>query len=401
MMSAARPILRTGSGARGLRIPTRVSMREEPVVGKDAWTALFASALLFASLGVAYGRSATSGAGLTDAAAAWLASLDADQRRETLYEFDDEERFDLRLAPFRLEGLRRDRMTQEQWQGWRRVLATTLSETGLRKVETVMSLERELEESLLQRVLDPFIALGEGRYRVAMFGEPVPGRGWGFRFDGHHVSLNWTVAPDGTVSTFPRFLGSQPREIPDGSERAGLRALAEEEDAADALLDALEPELRSRAELPFDTGWGVFGDRALFLGAGRRIDLEAPVGLPRADMKPSQGRLLDALIETYLAHLSSRERVARRAAIDAAGRGELHFAWAGSLTPGESGYYRIQGPTLLIEFDNTGDEADHVHTLMRDVEADFGRDLLGEHRALYHAPTAFIADHRVGSNIAP
>lgn len=333
---------------------------------------------------------------LTGAAAAWLASLDEAQRGEALYAFEDDERFDLRLAPIWLEGLRRDAMSEEQWDGWRRVLATTLSAEGLRQVETVISLEREVgrrdRESFVGGVFGRF-AHGEDRYYVALFGEPGAGRPWGLRFDGHHVSLNWTVAADGSVSTTPEFLGAEPRRVPDGWERAGLRALAREEDAARSLWSALDADQRKRSELEFRLARGpAGGNRALFLGEGDRIDPGAPAGLARAQMSPEQGDLLDALVDTFLSRLARPLHEARGRTIDARGRDRLHFAWAGSFAPGEPVYYRVHGPTLVIEFDNTVAEADHVHSIVREIDGDFGRDLLAEHYERHHAPLALARE---------
>jgi hypothetical protein len=278
-------------------------------------------------------------------------------------------------------------MSAEQWESWLGVLRTALSEGGLRKVETIMSLEREVRErdgrtwvgSLLGGV-----AQGEQRYYVSLFGEPRAGSAWGARFDGHHVSLNWTVTADGAFT--PLFLGAEPREVPEGAPRAGLRALAEEEDRASALVATLDPLRRARAELEltyYASGPGLW-NRPLFLGEGERVDPAAPQGISRAELLPVQQALLDGLIDTFLANygreLAGAWRSTRR------GRDAIHFAFAGSLVRGEPGYYRVQGPTFLIEFDNTAREADHVHTILREFDGDFGRDLLADHYERAHAP---------------
>ena len=126
-------------------------------------------------------------------------------------------------------------------------------------------------------------------------------------------------------------------------------------------------------------------NRPLFLGEGPQVTRGAPRGIARADLDPAQQAALDALVATYYGNFSDAIAAERRAAIDAAGRDAIHFAWAGSLRPGEPGYYRVQGPTFLIEFDNTAPEADHVHAILREFDGDFGRDLLAEHYARDHA----------------
>ena len=325
---------------------------------------------------------------LTQRAHAWVASLDAEQRRDALYPFDDAERFDLRLAPFGLEGLRRDDMSEAQWQAWLEVLGTTLSPHGLQKAETIVSLEREVRQrdqaSLFGSLLGRFTH-GEQRYYVAIFGQPGEPGPWGLRLEGHHLSLNWTVSESGALALTPIFMGSEPREVPEGWERGGLRALPDEEDLALALWASLDPQQRRRAELPLRLASGPAGaNRSLFLGEGERVDPAAPQGVRRADLRPDQRRRLDALVRAYLANYRADLAASRWQAIEAAGAEDIHFAFAGSLTPGEPGYYRIQGPTLLIEWDDTLEAADHVHTIVRSFEGDFGRDLLAEHYATAH-----------------
>lgn len=323
------------------------------------------------------------------AAKEWLASLESSERRRTLYDLGDSERFDLRLAPILLEGLRGDRLTDAQWDGMLAILAGGLSQHGLAKVETIMSLEVEVErrdrEAGGLRSLARFIR-NPRRYYVALFGPPRSEAPFGLRVEGHHLSLNWTVLPDGAVSTTPFFLGSQPRELPFGSLRAGLRTLAEEEDQARALYRSLDPDQRARATLVLELATGLLGRRPMFIGEGPTARPAPPVGLRRADMPPAQADALDALIEVYLTNFAAEIAQERRLAIRAADPNQIHFAWAGEDLPDRPSYYRIQGPTFLIEFDDTVPDADHVHAIYREFEGDFGRDLLRAHYAQMHAP---------------
>lgn len=319
---------------------------------------------------------------LTRAGAAFLASLDAGQRESGRFPFASEERFDLRLVPFFLDGIRASDLDERQWRKLRAMLGATLGPEGLAKVETIMSLEREVarleRESWVRWPLHFF--RDPRRYFVALFGTPRDGEPWGFRFDGHHVSVNATVVPGAVPSATPLFLGSQPRQVPADWDRAGLRALAAEEDRARALYVSLPPPLRESATIPFRAG------RELFLGAGREVELEGPPrGLARGDMPPRLQAKLDALLEVYLGNLAPEIAAAERAGIEAAGRDRIHFAWAGSEAVGEPAYYRLQGPTFLVEYDDTLDGADHVHTIWRDRDGDFGEDLLARHYALAHA----------------
>lgn len=318
--------------------------------------------------------------------AAWLGTLDAGQRQEALYAFDDDERFDLRLAPFGLEGLPGEELDDTQWRGLMDVLGTVLSPAGLHKVETITSLEREVRLRDRAGWLSwPFQYMRkERRYFLALFGEPGAAATWGLRFDGHHVSLNWTLVPGEPASVTPLFFGSEPREVPPEMERAGLRALPEEEDRARALWNALDAEQQGRAALPLELSTGPFGvGRPMFVGEGERVSPGEPAGLPAAEMTPAQRALLQALLEVYLGNFNAEVAAARRAQIDAR-PDTIHFAWAGGEHAGEPGYYRLQGPAFLIEFDNTVKAADHVHVVWREPGGDFGRDLLAEHHARAH-----------------
>ncbi len=333
---------------------------------------------------------------LTSAVKDWLAELGDDLRETALYPFEDEERFDLRLAPVGLEGVRRDAMSDAQWQAWVGALATTLSMRGLEKVQAIMGNEREIalrdRETWLGSLFGGFVH-GEQRYFASIYGMPGEATPWGLRFDGHHVSLNWTVPRATAVSVTPLFLGGEPREVPTGHERAGLRVLADEEDRGLELWTALRPEQRTRAQLEFESASGIAAmNRPMFLGEGPQIARAPASGIAHAELDPAQQALLDALIDTYYANFSDAIAAERRAAIDAGGRDAIHFAWAGSLSPGEPGYYRVQGPTFLIEFDNTDEAADHVHAILREYDGDFGRDLLAEHYAHDHA-RGFAARH--------
>jgi hypothetical protein len=320
----------------------------------------------------------------------WAATLDEKQREHARYAFDDVERFDLRLAPMGLEGLRIDEMSEAQWQLLHTALGQVLSEEGLHKVDTIRSLEREVAELdnwFLGFVMDDF--RDAKRYFLALFGEPSGEQAWGMRFDGHHLSLNWTAVPGAPLSVTPLFLGGQPREVPEGLERAGLRVLATEEDRAVALVRSLSQEQRSAAAIPF-AGGGAFR-RPMFVGDDPEISLGSPAGIARTVLGPEQRGLLDALVDVYLANfarpLADRHREYMQAEAQS-----VYFAYAAGgksekrgLRAGDPFYYRIQSESFLIEFDDTSAAADHVHVVWREIRADFARDLLAEHYRTHHA----------------
>jgi len=318
---------------------------------------------------------------MVSAGTAFLSALDDDSRKSASFAFEDDERFDLRLAPFLLDGLMLSDMNPEQQLAARDLLAVGLSPHGLAKVETIMSLEDEVLELDARGWTPRWVAAimrdPEG-YDFAVFGDPDPAAPWGLRIEGHHLSLNYTLVPGATPAATPLFLGGQPREVPSDMARAGLRVLANEEDRARDLLGALDPDQRERALMPFRA------DREWFVGEGRKVDAPEPRGIPHGDLNPTQRKLLDALIDAYLDNLAREIAAAKRLAIDRAGRETIRFAWAGSEVPGQSHYYRVQGPSFLVEFDNSERDADHIHAVWRDFDGDFGLDLLAEHYAAEH-----------------
>lgn len=264
-------------------------------------------------------------------------------------------------------GLTLKDMTSHQKALAAALLAAGLSQQGFIKTTTIMSLEdvlRILEKDVKGR-RDP------ERYHFSIFGDPTPGGTWAYRIEGHHVSLHFTVIKGKAVGN-PTFLGANPAEVRVGP-RAGLRVLAVEEDAARALLDSLTPEQRSAAVISPKAPADILTERT------RRAAIEGkPAGLEAAKMTPAQRKLLDALIEEYIGNLPGELAEQRRLRVKEA-KGRFWFAWMGELERGKAHYYRVQSPGFLIEYDNTQNQANHIHSVWRDFEGDFGEDVLRTH----------------------
>jgi hypothetical protein len=250
-----------------------------------------------------------------------------------------------------------------------RLLATALSPHAYAQAATIMALEE---------VLDRQENWQRGRhsddYRIVVFGDPARDDAWSWRFEGHHLSVTMTVSGD-RVSPAPVFLGANPATV-SYAGRPVSRPLAPEEDLARALLDALGPDGRAAAivsdQAPADIRSGT---RPRFAS---RIE---PAGLTAATLGPTPRSLLDQLVALYLDRLPPELAAQESARI---GRGELHFAWEGPTVPGRRHYYRIQGEDLLIEYDNTSEDGNHAHTVLRRPHSDFGDDVLATHRASAH-----------------
>lgn len=285
--------------------------------------------------------------------------------------FTLEARSDWHYTPRRRAGIAWREMSAAQRAATTDLMRSALSENGLDKVRAVMALEialRELETFGLQR--DP------ENYAVAIYGEPDAGsRAWGWRIEGHHLSLHWTLQGDRYVATLPQFLGANPARVPRDfgtALRAGTRVLGAEEDLARALLASLSPPQRTTAV--FDTR--PYGD-IVTRNAGRAQPPE-PRGIAFAALSAAQQAQLLQLITAFAEHLKPelvQARLARVRADD--GLQSLRFAWAGATEPGAPFYFRVQGTAFVIEFDNSG--GNHVHSAWRDFDGDWGRDLLAEH----------------------
>jgi hypothetical protein len=299
-------------------------------------------------------------------------SLEGDQQRRVLFPLDDPERFNWNYLPGPRRGVPLREMTEAQRQSALALLEITLSRHGYEKAVGIMALEAILGElegrGAGDRVRDP------GGYFLTLFGTLQPGEPWGWRIDGHHLSLTFTTVTQQLVATTPAFLGANPAEVPHGP-RQGWRVLKDEEELGRKLLLALEASQREQALI------AAMAPRDIITGTGREIFIAEPGGLPAAEMTPAQRKSLMQLVGLYARNLRDELAEAHLKRIRRAGVDKLHFAWAGGTARGEGHYYRIHGPTVLIEYDNTQNNANHIHTVMRDLENDFGLDLLRRHYA--------------------
>ena len=205
-----------------------------------------------------------------------------------------------------------------------------------------------------------------------VFGTPSPKGTWGWKVEGHHVSLNFTIVNGSMVATAPHFFGSNPAEVMDGPKK-GLRVLGYEEDPGRELVMSLTDAQRAKA---------VFNTTAPNDIVTRNLPTVKPLepaGVPVTELQPKQREMLMRIIDAYTSVMAPDIAADRMAALKKAGLDNITFAWAGEFERGKRLYYRVQGPTFLIEFDNTQNNGNHVHSVWRDFNGDFGRDLIREH----------------------
>ena len=303
---------------------------------------------------------------MLEAADAFLADLDEAQRAKATFEFKDQERANWHFIPRERNGLPLKEMTDSQRPLAFALLQSALSNRGLMKSLHIMTLEQILhvmENGAAHR--DP------AAYYFSIFGTPSSKEAWGWRVEGHHLSLNFTVVGHAIVST-PSFFGTNPAEVTEGP-RKGLRVLGREEDLGRKLVHSLTSEQRSTAIISTDAPDDVIN------GPGRKAQPLEPVGLAATEMNDEQRGVLRQIVEEYIFRLRPQLAEQDLAKIEQAGFSKLHFAWAGSLERGQRHYYRVQGPTFILEYDNTQNDANHAHCVWRNYENDFGEDLLRKH----------------------
>jgi hypothetical protein len=310
---------------------------------------------------------------MSAAANNFLAALTADQKGKATFGFADAERTDWHFIPRERKGLPIKEMTQEQRLLAYALLASGLSNRGYGKAVSIMSLESilaELEQGGKGPVRDP------ERYFVSIFG--TPGKApWGWRVEGHHLSLNFTAANDSAPVMTPSFFGTNPGEVRTGP-RTGTRILGVEEELGRTLVKSLNDEQRKQAIITAEAPKEILNDP-------KRIEPTKPEGISQSKLTAEQSAALLKLIKEYLFRCRPDVAAEDFAKIEKAGLDRLHFAWAGGLEPGQPHYYRVQGGNFVLEYDNTQNNANHVHSVWRDFDHDFGVDLLKAHRDTAHA----------------
>jgi hypothetical protein len=307
---------------------------------------------------------------MRSAATALLTALTSEQRALAARPFaDDAARRWLEYRPRPRPGACIADLSGAARKAAHRLLATALSDHAYAQAMAIIALEE-----VLDRHEDGQQARHSGDYWVAVFGDPVGADPWSWRFEGHHLSVTMTVLGD-EISPAPVFLGANPARVSYAGQTVS-RPLAPEEDLARALLDALGPAGRAIAVVsdrpPDDIRTGT---------SARAGDGIEPPGVAAARLGPGPRAALGQLVALYLDRLPA-ELAAREA--DRVTAGELHFAWEGPTRPGQRHYYRVQGDDLLIEYDNTTDDGNHAHTVLRRPRSDFGDDVLAAHRRQAH-----------------
>ena len=322
-------------------------------------------------LTAAYNRT-NSASVMTETANRFLASLTAEQKAKATFKFDDAERMNWFYVPIERKGLPLREMSPYQKHLASALLSAGLSQSGYIKAVTIMSLEDVLK--MMEK--DSGERRNPEKYYFSIFGTPGDDATWGYRVEGHHVSQNWTVVR-GKVVDAPSFFGDNPAEVRVGP-RAGLRTLAAEEDLGRDLISSLDAEQKKTAIVDPTAPKDVLTTNS------RKAALQnQPNGILASKLNAKQFEKLQALIGEYVNNVPQQVAAAREELVKKAGK-NIWFAWAGGINKGDPHYYRIQTSGFLIEFDDTQDNANHIHSVWREFNGDWGEDLLQEHYQQSH-----------------
>lgn len=299
----------------------------------------------------------------------FLNSLNPDQRATIQMSFDDNSKTKWHFFPGSMiprAGIQLLDLNVNQKQLLNNLLRSFLSETGYIKTRKIIDLE-----NILLEITGDTVMRNPEKYSVAFYGNPEKDSLWAWSFEGHHLSLNFTVLND-NISIAPRFLGASPATILSG-ERAGERTLDKEEDLGFELINSLSEKQKSVA---------IFRQEPLpeiVTFNSTAVEPLSPVGIKFGELNPSQQIIFLELVDEYLSTMPPEQAKRRMESIKNEDTNLLRFGWAGAITSGHGHYYRIQGKSFLIEFDNTQRNANHIHTVWRDFDGDFGKDLIKEH----------------------
>lgn len=310
---------------------------------------------------------------ISEVAKSFVVTLDGSQKLLTLFPFESEERYNFHYFPIDdRKGLPLDKMTDKQKSITMQLLSTCLTDNTVKKINDIIALEDILKVLENRKPDDRF--RDRGKYHLAIFGEPGEKNIWGWRFEGHHVSFHFSTQNNTLVAGTPGFLGSNPAIVPDGAQK-GKEVLKDEKVLAVKLLNSLSEDQRKTAVIAGEAP----GD--IITRIDRKAMIKDPGGITYAQMDDTQRKNFIGLIELYVHRYKKAFADNMLKEIKDAGYDNLRFAWAGHTQTGigHPHYYRIVGPTLIIEYDNTQNNANHVHTVVRDLLHDYGGDQLLEH----------------------
>jgi hypothetical protein len=308
---------------------------------------------------------------MRQAANEFLQSLSSKQQSIARFKFDEEERYNWHFIPKTRKGIPLKELNSTQRNSFMKMLRAALSDTGFQKTTAIVRLENILRQAEGRPENDEY--RDSGKYYISVFGNPSDPI-WGWRFEGHHISLNFSSRDNRLISATPNFLGANPAIVLSGPEK-GTEVLKDETQLGLALLNSLDAKQRQKAVINVDAPADII------TGADRKAIITDTHGVSYNELNSDQQKIFIQLLSLYIHRYTRLFATDMMKDIEAAGLNNLLFAWSGDqqIGIGHPHYYRIKGPTIIIEYDNTQNNANHVHTVVRDLKDDFGGDELLEH----------------------
>ncbi len=307
---------------------------------------------------------------MAEAAKAWLSTLNTSQRSRATFPFVTPERLNWYFTPVERQGLSRGEMDGAALEAADALMSSGLNPEAFERAKQIIDHELILGEVEAMAGASSFRRLPE-LYFHSIFGEPGDGT-WGWRVEGHHLSLHFTIVDGEVAGSTPCFLGANPAQVRHGHHK-GLRIMRQEEDLARDLYVSLGDDLRSIATIY------PVAPSEMVMRNSKRVELGRPAGVAAGALPADSRDRLMSLVRTYVDRHESSLAGRSMRAIETAGIEDIHFGWAGGDRPREPHYYRIHGPRFFVEYDNTQDYANHVHSVWRDIDSDFAYDALGAH----------------------
>ncbi len=310
----------------------------------------------------------------TDPVLDFLNALNDAQLSKTQLQFDDVSRETWHYFPATMwprTGIQMGELNAKQKELFHKMLQHHLSKSGYNKTMDIMSLENVLAEETGDTHMRDI-----NKYHISIYGDPAKDKIWSWTFEGHHILLSFTSVDD-EVSFTPRFFGANPAIVQSGP-RKGEHTLAMEENLGLQLINSLSSEQKTKAIFDEKAPWDILTKNSV------RVSPDSPKGISLPELSKSQQEALLELIHEYISAVPDEIAKARMTKLESEEKQDIHFAWAGATTLGKPHYYSIQGKTFLIEFDNSQNNANHIHSVWRDFDGDFGRDLIQEHYANHH-----------------
>jgi hypothetical protein len=313
---------------------------------------------------------------MSDAAHAWLDSLNSEQRSKATFHYMDGERIFWYYPPLNRHGLPLRDMDGNQRNLALSLLATGLTDETNQQANLIIEHEEvlgplEAEAGHVTWPRDPEL------YYWTVFGDPTGSDPWGWRAEGHHLSVHYSVWGDQILAVTPFFLGANPAEVRKGP-KLGQRILSQREDLAIELMASLDAGQRGKAIIHDNAPWDILGYNS------SKQAIHNDEGLAARDLNGTQKEMLMTLISEYVGGVPEPVAADRMARIRDTGLDDYRLVWAGALDRSRDHYYRIHGGQFIVEFDNIQNGANHIHSVWRDVENDFAQDVLRDHHLLYH-----------------